>query len=191
MSRVIIHLYKSYSHTSIRPELNIRTQIITTNACFNKAWQCMGSQLYCWSKRSVLFFNQKPLPFKGLCRLELWLVDFLSGSGPAAKHLIKLLAPFFYHLFFSSLQGQFYWLMLSAFAWMKVLWIRTEWSAVCCQVLWLLWGWGPSGIWLHHQFPCFIWWWFMKSVSSEFCITPYLWLFNKFVDISPMGMPWT
>jgi hypothetical protein len=58
----------------------------------------MGSQLYGWWKRCILFFNQKPL--KGLCGLEFSLVDVLSCSSPTAKHLIwvQIISSCSYHL---------------------------------------------------------------------------------------------
>lgn len=72
------------------------------------------------------------------------------------------------------------------FSCMKVLWIGTQWSAVCCQVLWLLWGRGPWGIWLHHQFPPVLWWG-LKFLYLLYHLS--LWLMqNKFyIILSPQS----
>jgi len=82
----------------LMPQPDIRTRIVTIIACPNKAWQSMGSQLYGWWKRCILFFNQKPL--KGLCGLDFSLVDVLSCSSPTAKHLIwvQIISSCSYHL---------------------------------------------------------------------------------------------
>lgn len=91
-----------------------------------------------------------------------------------------------YFFFFLLLNLLFRFCSLSFLVdWFKVLWIGTQWPAVCCQILRLLWGWGRRGVWLHHQFPCFLWWMIMTTISEAHFYSGLVNLHSADIIISP------